>query len=115
MGRGCSALSQIEILLYESHSEAAMDVPSGKLSAFYAESVVTSHLVANSTGQLRVIGGIRGSAPQGIVLAKENADLVEATQKAMQHLIDDGTWDAILESWGAAEAALATADLNPRE
>ena len=88
---------------------------SGKLSAFYAESVVTSHLVANSTGQLRVIGGIRGSAPQGIVIAQENAELVEATQKAMQHLIDNGTWAALLESWGATEAALSAAELNPRE
>jgi polar amino acid transport system substrate-binding protein len=33
-------------------------------------------------------------------------------QKAMQHLMDDGTWKAILDSWGV-EGALETAELNP--
>ena len=40
-------------------------------------------------------------------------ELTEAMQKAMQHLMDDGTWKAILDSWGVEDAALTTAELNP--
>ena len=40
--------------------------------------------------------------------------MTEAVQKAMQQLMDDGTWGEILDAWGIeGDAALKTAELNP--
>ena len=64
---------------------------------------------------MEIVGGIRDAAPQGIVVAQDDAALTEAVQKAMQQLMDDGTWGKILDAWGIdTEAALATAELFPQ-
>ncbi len=103
----------IEILSYARQSDATTNVVGGKAAAFYADSTVAGYASALTNGQLEVVGGIRDAAPQGIVVAKNDAALTEAMQKAMQHLMDDGTWKAILDSWGVEDAALTTAELNP--
>jgi polar amino acid transport system substrate-binding protein len=110
-----AANEKIEILSYPRQSDATTNVVGGKAAAFYADSTVASYASALTGGQLEVTGGIRDAAPQGIVVAKADAELTEAVQKAMQHLMDDGTWKAILDSWGIeADAALTTAELNPQ-
>ena len=38
----------------------------------------------------------------------------KAVQAATQSLMDDGTWGRILDAWGVEDAALTTAELNPK-
>lgn len=102
----------IEILSYGRQSDATTNVVGGKAVAFYADSPVAGYAAILTGGQLEVVGGVREAAPQGIVVSKDDPELTEAVQKAMQHLMDDGTWEAILDSWGV-EGALTTAELNP--
>lgn len=104
----------VEILSYPRQSDATTNVVGGKAVAFYADSPVASYASALTGDQLEVVGGIRDAAPQGIVVNKADAELTEAMQKAMQHLMDDGTWGKILDSWGVEDAALSTAELNPQ-
>lgn len=105
---------KIDILQYGRQSDATTNVVGGKAVAFYADSTVASYASALTSGQMEVVGGIRDAAPQGIVVKQDDAELTAAVQKAMQHLMDDGTWGKILESWGIeADAALTTAELNP--
>ena len=104
----------IDVLSYARQSEATTNVAGGKAVAFYADSTVADYASALTGDQLEVVGGVRDAAPQGIVVAKDDDALTDAMQKAMQHLMDDGTWTAILDSWGIdADAALTTAELNP--
>lgn len=103
----------IDILSYARQSDATTNVVGGKAAAFYADSPVAGYASALTGGQLEVVGGVRDSAPQGIVVAKDDAALTDAMQQAMQHLMDDGTWEAILDAWGV-EGALTTAELNPQ-
>lgn len=104
----------INVLSYARQSDATTNVVGGKAAAFYADSTVAGYAASLTNGQLEVTGGIRDAAPQGIVVAKADTKLAEAIQKAMQHLIDDGTWGKILDSWGIKDAALKTAELNPK-
>lgn len=110
----CTAAGKepIEILSYARQSDATTNVVGGKAVAFYADSPIAGYAANLTGGQLEVVGGVREAAPQGIVVSKDDAALTEAMQKAMQHLMDDGTWAAILDSWGV-EGALTTAELNP--
>ncbi|GAA4905074.1 ABC transporter substrate-binding protein [Tessaracoccus lubricantis] len=111
----CAAAGKeaIDILSYPRQSDVTTNVVGGKAKAFYADSTVASYSVAITGDQLEVVGGVRDAAPQGIVVPQDDAELTEAVQKAMQHLMDDGTWQAILDSWGVEEAGLTTAELNP--
>ena len=57
---------------------------------------------------------LSGVELERLVVSADDAQLTEAIQRAMQQLMDDGTWSAILGSWGVDESAgLKTAELNP--
>lgn len=103
----------IEVLQYARQSDATTNVVGGKATAYYADSTIAGYSVELTNDQLEVVGGIRDAAPQGIVVRQDDAELTEAMQKAMQHLMDEGIWQDILDNWGVDEAALTTAELNP--
>ncbi|MEO7586452.1 MAG: ABC transporter substrate-binding protein [Arachnia sp.] len=103
----------VDILKFGSQSDVTTNVVGGKADAMYADSTVSSYAAALTEGQLEVVGGVRDAAPQGIVLPKGDDALAEAVQKAMQHLMDDGTWAKILDSWGTKDSALTTTKVNP--
>lgn len=103
----------IDILVYGSHADATTNVIGGKAAAFYADSTVAGYAAELTDGQLELVGDALDSAPQGIVVAQDDAELTAAVQAAVQHLMDDGTWEAIMESWGTADAALTEATVYP--
>ncbi|MFF5229703.1 ABC transporter substrate-binding protein [Dactylosporangium sp. NPDC000521] len=51
-------------------------------------------------------------APYGIGFNKESIQLRDATQAAVQSLIDDGTYAKILDVWGVADGALKNSQIN---
>lgn len=104
----------IEVLPYAKQSDVTTNLVGGKVAAFYADSTVASYAVALTNDQLEVVGGVRDAAPQGIVVAQDDTELTAAIQGAVQHLMDDGTWGDILDSWGVTDAALETAEIHPQ-
>ena len=104
----------IDILQYGRQSDATTNVVGGKAVAFYADSTVADYASSLTNGQMEIVGGIRDAAPQGIVVAQDDTELAAAVQQAVQHLMDDGTWPAILDSWGVTDAALDTAEIHPQ-
>lgn len=104
----------IDVLVYGSQSDVTTNVIGGKAAAFYADSTVADYAVALTNGQMEVVGGVFDSEPQGIVVAKDDKELTAAVQAAMQHLMDDGTWQKIMESWGTQDAILTTAEVHPK-
>lgn len=103
----------IEVLQYGRQSDATTNVVGGKATAYYADSTVASYSAALTNGQLEVVGGIRDAAPQGIVVKGDDEEMTQAVQQAMQHLMDEGVWQEILDAWGIEDAALTTAEINP--
>jgi polar amino acid transport system substrate-binding protein len=63
-------------------------------------------------GKVEQLGEVSDAAPQGIAVSKDDPELTAALQAAMQHLIDEGVWQDILDTWGVA-GAVETAELNP--
>lgn len=105
----------IDVLVYSSQSDVTTNVIGSKAIAFYADSTVADYSVAMTNNQLEVVGGVFDSAPQGIVVAQDDAELTAAMQAAMQHLMDEGIWQDIMESWGTEDAILTTADVYPQD
>ena len=85
----------------------------GQYDATLADSTVIGYTSAQSAGKVEQLGDVFESAPQGVAVAKDDAQLAEAVQKAMQYLMDNGYLNDILTSYGAENAALTTATLNP--
>lgn len=52
------------------------------------------------------------AGPLGIGVAKDDTQLRDAIQKALQSLIDDGTYSKIIDGWGLSKAAVKQATVN---
>jgi polar amino acid transport system substrate-binding protein len=83
----------------------------GKADALSADSPVTLYAISKSGGKLQEAGKTFDEAPYGLPVAK-NSKLTPVLQKAVQALIDDGTYKKILDKWGVADGAVTTAEIN---
>lgn len=101
----------IKILPYENQDDAVNAVVLGKAAAFSADSPVTAYAIKQSGTKLQQAGDIMEAAPYGWPIAK-GSTLVQAMQKALQSLIDSGTYTQICEKWGVQAGAITTAKIN---
>lgn len=105
--------SPLEVLVYDNQADVTTNLVGGKVDAMYADSPVTGYAVKLTADAIEEVGGVRASAPQGIVIGKDDPELAALVQQATQHLMDDGTCGRIAASWGVQDAVLTTAELNP--
>ena len=106
-------LDKITIMPHDQQTDITPKVTGGQYDATFADSTVIGYTVTLSGGQMQQVGEVVESAPQGIAVNKNDAQLTEAVQKAMQYLMDNGYLKDILGHYGAQDAALTTAELNP--
>ena len=104
---------KITVMPHELQTDIATKLIGGQYDATLADSTVIGYTSTQSGGKIKQIGETFESAPQGIAIAKDDAQLTEAVQKAMQYLMDNGYLTDILATYGADNAALTTAELNP--
>jgi len=101
----------IKVLPYENQDDATNAVVLGKAAAVSADSPVTAYAIKQSGGKLQQAGDILEAAPYGWPIAK-GSTLSQAMQKALQSLIDSGTYTQICEKWGVQAGAIKTAKIN---
>jgi polar amino acid transport system substrate-binding protein len=94
----------IEKIKYDRQDDAATNLVLGNVDAMSADSPVTAYAIKQSGGKLEPAGPVFDSAPYGWPVAK-GSPLATALQKALQKLIDNGTYKTIAEKWGV-EAGL---------
>lgn len=103
----------ITINQYQSQQDAAATVVSGKNAGMLADSDPVRYAVLQSSDKLVTIGEQYDTYPYGIALKQANGTLAEAIQKAIQAIIDDGTYATILDKWAATAGAITTSEINP--
>lgn len=103
----------IKIMPLDLQPDIATKVIGGQYDATLADSTVIGYTVELSGGKLEQVGDIIEAEPQGIAVAKNDTELANAIQKAMQYLMDNGYLTKILAAYGAEDAGLTTAELNP--
>lgn len=111
----CKAAGKEDItpLSFAKQTDVTAALTAGKADIMYADSPIIAHAILEEAGRLEQLGEVFASAPQGIVVAKDDQALAGAVQKAMQKLIDSGDYGRILTGWGTQAGAVTTADLNP--
>ncbi|MDQ0375065.1 ABC transporter substrate-binding protein [Cellulomonas humilata] len=102
----------IRRLSFDTQTEANDALVDGKADVTYADSPIITYAVLMSR-QLEVLGEAFATAPQGIVVSKDDHALTTAIQKAVQELIDSGAYGRILTSWLVSASQVTTAELNP--
>jgi polar amino acid transport system substrate-binding protein len=113
--QACETAGQEPITIdqYEAQSDATAAVVSGRDAAVLADSPVMAYAVAQTNGQLELLGDIYDSAPYGYVIPQDQADFAQAVRDAVQALIDDGTYTQVLERLGVEDGAIDDPTVNP--
>jgi polar amino acid transport system substrate-binding protein len=98
--------AEIDVLIYDLNPLAVEQLRLGRADAMLADSPVVAWDARLSEGELEALGLTIESAPYGIGLRKEATELKAAIEDALQKIIDDGTYDDILDEWGLTSGAL---------
>ena len=111
----CEAVGKPAITIdqYEGQDEATAAVVSGKDDAGLADSPVTAYAVQQTNGQLELLGDVYDAAPYGYVVGKDQTEFAQALADALTALIEDGTYQQVLEKWGLEGGAIDDPTVNP--
>ncbi|MFF2044400.1 transporter substrate-binding domain-containing protein [Kitasatospora sp. NPDC058170] len=96
---------------FDQQTDVTAAVVSGQDQVMLADSPVVAYEVKETGGGLQKIGATTDTAPYGIVVAK-GSPLTKAVQGAVQSLMADGTYQAILAKWGVEDGAIGTSVIN---
>lgn len=111
--RACTDAGQppIEIVRFDGQDAATNAVVLGQTDAMSADSPVTSYAIKETNGKLEAAGEIFDSAPYGWPVQKGSA-LAQSLQKALEHLIETGTYKEIAANWGVENGMIDKPVIN---
>jgi len=103
----------IQVTELQAQTDVTLALTANRIVAMLADSPVVDYAAKTTEGAIEVIGAPYDTAPYGIVLGKNQTEFAQAVQGAVQALIDDGTYQAILDKYGVAGGAIPTSEINP--
>ena len=101
----------IDKLKFDTQDAATNAVVLGQADALSADSPVTLYAIAQTGDKLQLAGETFDVAPYGMVVAK-GSELTVAVQAALQSMVDDGSYQAILDEWGVADGGIDEITIN---
>jgi len=102
----------IKKLKFNTQDDAVNALVLGSADAMSADSPITEYAIAQTNGKLEMAGKSFDVAPYGMAVAKNSDGLRDAVQAALQSLVDDGTYLAILKKWSVASGAVTEITIN---
>ncbi|WP_049571023.1 ABC transporter substrate-binding protein [Streptomyces sp. SBT349] len=107
----------IETMINDVDSDSITALQNGRAQAVITDYPVAlyNELTAGGGELFEVTGDQIDAAPYGIAVPKEETELRDALQAAMQEIIDNGTYADILAEWNAEAGAIEEATVNAGE
>ena len=102
----------VDIKTFPKDTDAILQVRSGRAVADLNDSPVAAYNAKTSKDLEVVDAPIYGAEPYGIGVKKGNAQLRDALRKALQELIDDGTYTKVITKYGMRAGAVERATVN---
>jgi polar amino acid transport system substrate-binding protein len=116
--RECTAAGKppIQLQTYPKDSDGQLAIKAGKVVAHVLDAAAAGYAAATADqgASFEVVKDPAApngynSTPNGIAVAQSEPQLADAIQKALQQLIDDGTYGKILAKYGESSIAVAKA------
>jgi polar amino acid transport system substrate-binding protein len=101
----------IDKLKFDTQADVANAVVLGQADALSADSPVTLYAIAQTGDKLQPAGATFDEAPYGMVVAT-GSELTAAVQAALQSMVDDGSYEAILDFWGVTDGGVDEITIN---
>lgn len=103
----------IQVSELQAQTDVTLALSANRVVAMLADSPIVDYAVKTTEGAIEPLGQSYDTAPYGVVLAKDQGDFSDGVRAAVQSLIDDGTYKAILDKWSVADGAIPTSQVNP--
>jgi len=102
----------VDLSTYDNSDSVYQALIAGRVDANYRDSAPLIYTARASEGRLEVVGPEYPDTPYGIAIAGKNADFAKAITAALDVLIKNGTYQAILDKWGLGSRAVGAATLT---
>ena len=108
---GCPAAAQLDLSQFTGQDDLVNALRSGRVDVAVIPSPSAGYLV-ETTGDEFDVSMSLDVGLVGIAFPREDAQLAAAFQAALQHLMDDGTYAEILDSYGLGDNVLTEATID---
>jgi polar amino acid transport system substrate-binding protein len=104
----------LKVLKFDRDTEALLQVKQGRAVADMNDFPVAAYNAKTSGGgnDFEVVGAQIEAGPYGIGVRKEDTQVRDALQKAVQAIIDNGEYAKILDKWNVKQGAVTSATIN---
>jgi polar amino acid transport system substrate-binding protein len=111
----CTAAGKpaIQVTQLQAQSDVTLALTANRVVAMLADSPIVDYATKTTEGAVEAVGQPYDTAPYGVVLAKDQGEFSDAIRAAIQSLMDDGTYKAILDKWSVGRGAIPTSQINP--
>jgi polar amino acid transport system substrate-binding protein len=103
--------AKVTILSFPDQNGANLALSSGRAQLGFADSPPAEYQVKKSGGQFKIVGPSIANAPYGLAVAK-NSGLTKPILAAVQELMKNGQYTAILTHWGIQAGAITNPKIN---
>ncbi|OIJ67012.1 ABC transporter substrate-binding protein [Streptomyces mangrovisoli] len=110
----CPSGKKLTIEPFDDDQQSQTRLRSGGVDAASSDFPVAAYAVKTSGGgkDFEVVGDQVEAAPYGIAVAKDQTQLRDALQAAMNAIIKSGEYQKILDKWGAGDGAVKESVIN---
>ncbi|MYW21413.1 ABC transporter substrate-binding protein [Streptomyces sp. SID161] len=110
----CPSGKKLAIEAFDDDQQSQTRLRSGGVDAASSDFPVAAYAVKTSGGgkDFEIVGDQVEAAPYGIAVAKDDTQLRDALQAAMDAIIKNGEYEKILEKWGAQDGAVKQSAVN---
>jgi polar amino acid transport system substrate-binding protein len=88
-----------ELVLYPDYLEAFLDLENGRISAIVVDEILGKYYIAKRDGGYEVLDENFGDEEYGVGLRLEDKQLLDALNKALDEMKNDGTMAEISKEW----------------
>jgi len=108
----CPANKKMDIRSFDSQDDVVLQLVNGRVVATYQDSPVTDYYLQQHPGAFQVGGTVVNAAPEGIVIRKGDTSMYNAVKAAFDSLVQDGTYDRLLQKWNLMDNKCDAACMN---
>lgn len=111
----CTAAGKkpINIKLFPTGEAIILAVESGRAEVYWTSAPIAQYYASQPDTKLKVLGIVPDTENQSAIAFPKDSPLVPEVHKAVQKLIDDGTYASVLEKWGLSDNAITKSVVNP--
>lgn len=109
-------LEPVNIEYFENDGDTTLALQSGRIDATFGPNATSAYKAAVAPQDFKVVGIVNGGWPDTAQIAAatlKGNDLAPAITAAINHAIEDGSYDKVLERWGLTDEAVTESETNP--